>query len=251
METNSIFETALRELHNLALESASMEGQNFTIISYMSIYRRSEKSSTIPSVLTPSMCLVLSGTKRINIGTEVIDYSVGEYLASVIDVPVSGQVLEASHKMPYIGIRIDFTNDKIADVALRSKVGIKPQQKKGTLNAGAFVGKADIGLLHILIHMLKLNNSKKEQPFLYDLYMQELIYNLLSSSYGHFLTQQVQLFQQATGIGQAITWIKENFEKSLTIEELAKRNNMSSSSLHHKFKAIVTIGPKTTEVVGS
>lgn len=241
MSTSHSFQKALADLHALAIMMAPQEGQNLTAIPSMSIYRRSAENPLIPSVLTPSMCLVLHGAKRINIGTEVIDYRAGEYLASVIDMPVSGQVLEASKEAPYIGIRIDFTSDEIADVALRSKLDVEPQT--GTLSPGAFVGKADIDLLHIMGRMLNLATKSKEQPFLSELYMQELIYNLLQSKYGCFLTQQIQLFQQAAGVGKAITWINKNYAQTFTVDELAKDNNMSTSSLHHKFKAITTMGP--------
>lgn len=241
MNSNQRFKDTLGDLHSLAVDSAPHEGQNSTAIPAMSIYRRSVENPLIPSVLTPSMCLVLSGAKRINIGAEVIDYGAGEYLASVIDMPVSGHVLKASKEQPYIGIRIDFTSEEIMDVALRAKLEIEPQT--GELNKGAFVGTADLDLLLILMRMLQLSEQSKEQPFLYELYMQELLYNLLSSRFGFFLTQQVQLFQQATGIGHVISWITKHFAQPFSIEDLAKENNMSPSSLHHKFKAITTMGP--------
>lgn len=59
----------------------------------------------------------------------------------------------------------------------------------------------------------------------------------MSGDYGHFF------FQQAEGVGKAITWIKENYVRSFTVEELAAANHMSVSGLHHKFKAITTMGP--------
>ncbi len=55
--------------------------------------------------------------------------------------------------------------------------------------------------------------------------------------------QQAIFDQQSDGIGKAIDWIKENFSRSFTVEELAKSSSMSVSGLHHKFKAITTMGP--------
>lgn len=49
--------------------------------------------------------------------------------------------------------------------------------------------------------------------------------------------------QQAEGIGKVIAWIKDDYSRSFTVEELAKVNNLSVSGLHHKFKAITTMGP--------
>jgi AraC-like DNA-binding protein len=59
----------------------------------------------------------------------------------------------------------------------------------------------------------------------------------------HLFCQQVLFDQQADGVGKAIAWIKEHYARSFTVEELAQSTNMSVSGLHHKFKAITTMGP--------
>jgi AraC-like DNA-binding protein len=48
---------------------------------------------------------------------------------------------------------------------------------------------------------------------------------------------------QADGVGRAIAWIREQYARPFTVEELATSNNMSVSGLHHQFKAITTMGP--------
>src|SRR5258708_37386970 len=88
-----------------------------------------------------------------------------------------------------------------------------------------------------------LNDKPKEAPFLSALIKREMIYILLSGDYGHLFFQQVFFDQQADGVGKAIAWIKENYARSFTVEELAKSSNLSVSGLHHKFKAITTLGP--------
>src|SRR5512141_3203054 len=47
-------------------------------------------------ILAPSMCLNLQGRKKVLIGTSVTQYGVGGYLLSTVDMPLSGQVIEAS-----------------------------------------------------------------------------------------------------------------------------------------------------------
>lgn len=44
-------------------------------------------------------------------------------------------------------------------------------------------------------------------------------------------------------MGEAISWIKENYAEPLVIDELAKRVGMSASSLHHRFKALTIMSP--------
>lgn len=217
------------------------EGSTPTIIPYLSITRRSHPMPMSPGVLTPAFCLILQGRKKLHLGQDIIYYHAGDYLASVIDIPASGQVIGATEKSPYIGLRIDFTTEEIVSVVMEAQINVKPKDKR--LNAGAFVGKSDADLLESLVRLLKLIDKPKEARFLSTLIKREMIYHLLSGDYGHLFFQQVLFDQQAVGVGKAIAWIKENYSRSFTVEELAKANSMSVSGLHHKFKAVTTMGP--------
>lgn len=70
-----------------------------------------------------------------------------------------------------------------------------------------------------------------------------MIFNLLSGDFGHLFLQKALFDQRADGVGKSIQWIIENYTRSFTVEELAKSFNMSTSGLHHKFKAITSMGP--------
>ena len=66
---------------------------------------------------------------------------------------------------------------------------------------------------------------------------------MISGDYGHLFFQQVFFDQKSDGVGKAIAWLKENYSRSFTADELAKVCNMSVSGLHHKFKIITRMGP--------
>lgn len=217
------------------------EGITPTPIPYLSITRRSHPLPMTPGVLTPAFCLILQGRKKLHLGQDIIYYQGGDYLVSVIDIPASGQIVDATEKSPYIGLRIDFTTEEIASVVMEAEIHVKLKDKK--LNAGAFVGKTDAKLLDSLVRLLKLVDKPQDAHFLSTLIKREMIYYLLSGDYGHLFFQQVLFDQQSVGVGKAIAWIKANYARSFTVEELAKANNMSVSGLHHKFKAVTTMGP--------
>jgi AraC-like DNA-binding protein len=217
------------------------EGRTQTIIPFLSIVRHSHQTAMIPSVLTPSFCLILQGTKKLHLGQDILYYHAGDYLASVIDIPASAQIIDATREVPYLGLRIDFTTNEIASVVMEAEIKVKPQAKK--LNVGAFLGKSDANLLDACIRLLKLLDAPNEARFLSALIKREMIFHVLSGDYGHLFFQQVLFDQQADGVGKAIAWIKENYARSFTVEELAQSTNMSVSGLHHKFKAITTMGP--------
>jgi AraC-like DNA-binding protein len=231
----------LKKLHIMTEDIAISEGRNVTTVPFLSVYRRGAENPLTRSVLAPSLCLVINGAKRLYIGADIFDYMPGDFLVSVIDIPVSGQVARATEESPYIGLNVDFTIDEIASVAIESKSGLQADKKP--LMVGAFIGKSNVAILEIFARLLDLNRRPQYAAFLSTLYKQELIYALLSGEYGHVFSKYIMIGQQANGIGNAVAWIKENLSAPFTAESLAKANGMSVSALQHGFKTVTTIGP--------
>ena len=90
------------------------EGRIKTIIPFLTIVRNTQQTPPIPSVLTPSFCLILQGTKRLQFAQDIVDCQPGNFLASVINMPTSAQVMGASRLSPYMGLRMDLTTKEIA-----------------------------------------------------------------------------------------------------------------------------------------
>ena len=231
----------LERLFSLSTNIAVNEGRNTTTVPFLSVYRRSaETPSACSSILTPSFCLVVNGVKRLFAGTDMIDYTSGEFLVSVIDIPVSGQVTCATTESPYIGLCVDFALDEMISVAMESKITLQADKK--LLSAGTFVGKADTAVIELFVRLLQLNNRSKKAAFLSTLYRRELLFELLSGDYGHLFARYIML-SRSSGIINAIAWIKENLNQSFTAESLAKTNGISVSALQHGFKILTKMGP--------
>jgi AraC-like DNA-binding protein len=179
--------------------------------------------------------------KILHLGQEIIRYYPGDYLASVIDIPALAQVASATEKSPYIGLCIEFSTQEVASVLIESGITVKPKDKK--LNAGAFIGRSDVGFLDCFVRLIKLTDKTESALYLASLIKREMIFNILSGDCGHLFFQQVLIDQQADGIGKAISWIVKNYSRAFSVEELARSSNMSVSGLQHKFKAVTTMGP--------
>lgn len=229
----------LQTLSKLALPYAKIEGQNSTGISYFEVLKSSSESPLRHGILQPSFCVVLQGNKKVLIGSEVFEYGPGTYVASLIDIPAAGQILNASPKSPYLGLRIEYTDEEITSVLMEAKLDLNHSKVK----PGAFIAKASDNVLETFIKLFNLLETPKDIPFLSQLLKKELIYHLLMSDAGHLFAQNLILSPSNLGLGKAINWIKDNFDQAFTIEELAKASNMSVSSLHHKFKAFASMGP--------
>ncbi|WP_308633879.1 AraC family transcriptional regulator [Paenibacillus silvisoli] len=235
--------TKLDQLLTMAASLHLAEGRTETSVPFFSLVRRSQPTAIVPGVLTPSFCLILQGAKKLHLGQDTIYYGPGDYLVSLIDIPASGQVVGATPQSPYIGLRIDLTAEEIASVMTDSGIGVKPIDSK--LGPGAYVGKSDEHLQLLFIRLLELRGKPEaEIRFLSSLIKREMIFRLLTGDHGHLFVQRVFMEQQDEGINKAIEWIKENYNRTFTIEEVAKSSKMSVSGLHHKFKAVTTMAPQ-------
>lgn len=239
-ESISINQKTLDKIVSMAGKFISSDGTVRTSIPFVSLMRSSRPTPLAHGVLTPSFCLLIQGKKTFHRGNEIVSYVAGDYLASVIDMPGAGQVVDASKDSPYIGIRVELTAKEMADVIMDAKITISAGDK---LKPAAFVGKSDAELLDLVIKMLRLLDNPKDATFLAGHLKREMIYRLLAGKYGHLFYQNAVIEQRVAGIGKAITWVKENFSEPLNVEKLAKSSNMSVSTLHHKFKAVTSMAP--------
>lgn len=227
------------QLIEMTRKITAEEGRTQTSAPFLSIVRRNGDTARNPGVLTPSFCLILQGAKRLYLGERIFDYGPGDYLASLLDIPASAQVVGASPDKPYIGLRIDFTTQEIASVVMEADI---PRPAPASPTTAAFVGKSDDDLLDVFRRLLQRVIQGRDDAFRFELLKKEMIYDLLSGDYGHLFLQKGLFDQRADGVAKAIQWITRNYARSFTVEELAKSCNMSVSGLHHKFKAITTMG---------
>ncbi|WP_138756500.1 AraC family transcriptional regulator [Paenibacillus sinopodophylli] len=235
-------QTKLDQILNMVDFLNLAEGRTETPVPFFSLVRRNRPTAIIPGVLTPSFCLILQGVKKLHLGQDTIYYGGGDYLVSLIDIPASGQVVGATRQSPYIGLRIDVTAEEIASVMTDTGISVKPFDRM--LGPGAYIGKSDEHLQLLFIRLLELRGkSEAEIRFLSSLIKREMIFRLLTGDYGHLFVQRVFMDQQNEGISRAIEWIKKNYNRTFTIEEVARSSKMSVSGLHHKFKAVTTMAP--------
>ncbi|KQW90308.1 hypothetical protein ASC94_18640 [Massilia sp. Root418] len=217
------------------------DGRLETAVPFLSLLRASQPTPVTRGVLKPSCCVILQGNKRVHLASEVLDYGPGQYLAVSVDLPASGQVVNATPALPYLLLNIEFEPAEIAAVVAEARIDLNDGAQPVR---GAFVGSTDASLQEALCKLVALLDAPpQEAVFLAVGIKREIIYRLLTGPHGRQLYQNVVLDQQDRGIGKAIAWLKERYNQPVRVEELAQATNMSVSTLHHRFKAVTTMGP--------
>ncbi len=232
--------TRLDHMIDIVQQYALDEQRVATSIPFLSLLRSSHPTPVTKGVLKPSCCVILQGHKRVILADEVLDYGPGEYLAVSVDMPASGHIINATPDKPYLLLNIELDPQEIAAIVLEAKVSIDSQQPE----RGAFIGRTDDALQEALYQLVRLLRAPAaEAAFLAVGLKREIIYRMLAGPDGRHLYQNIVLDQQDRGISKAIAWLKDHYDQPVKVEDLAQATHMSVSSLHHRFKAVTTMGP--------
>lgn len=232
----ALFEEAqAAELVRLTDEFARSEGASATAIPFLSLLRASKPTALRSGILEPSLCLVVRGEKRLLIGKEAHRYGAGHYVSSAIEFPTSGHIIAA----PYLAVRIVLDPREMAQVVIDS--GIDLATVAGSRKPAVCVAKADVPLVGCIVRLLGLLEEPRDVAFVADAVKRELTFRLLQSPGGPLIYRSVR--PGNLGVGRAIDWLRQHFDRPMDIDALARQSHMSISALRHEFKAATALAP--------
>jgi AraC-like DNA-binding protein len=105
------------------------------------------------------------------------------------------------------------------------------------------VSPLDAGLLDATVRLIKVLNTPSEARFLAPLIKREIIYRLLCGPQRGRVAQIAALGSSTHRIAEALDWLRNDFNRPLRIEEMARELGMSPSGFHHHFKALTAMSP--------
>lgn len=78
------------------------DGKNTTPISYIDVYRYTQKEMLLPDILNPYLFFVVQGNMRLHSIDGIFEYKSGPYLISAIDSPRKAEILSDLQTYPFI-----------------------------------------------------------------------------------------------------------------------------------------------------
>ncbi|MFF2876019.1 AraC family transcriptional regulator N-terminal domain-containing protein [Gottfriedia sp. NPDC057991] len=230
----------LSELIQIIDLNTSHEGVNETSINSLFFIRESNITDPKYRVYKPSLCIVVSGVKELLLGNERFKYGPGNFLVASVDLPVTGQVIEATPNTPYLALKLEFNPNQILEILTDTEISTN---SKENAKRAIYVNELERSILDAVIRLVRLLDSPEDIPILAPIFIKEILYRVLRGQNGSIL-QQIAIEGSTTNrIREVIEQIKANFYKSLRIEELAEIANMSVSSLHRHFKDVTAMSP--------
>ena len=234
-------EAALAEMVALiARFTAAAQGANETAVPGLTLFRATAPSGMHHGMQNPCVCVIAQGAKRVLLGEDVYRYDRARYLAASMNLPISGQVVEASAEKPYLSMKLDVAPQEIAALILEAKL---PEAAETAPARGMFVSRVDTSLIEAFVRLLRLLDAPEDIAALAAPARREILYRMLKGAEGHRLRQIAASSAHATRIAKAIEWLRQNYTRTLRIEELAGQASMSTSSFHEHFRAVTAMSP--------
>lgn len=191
-----------------------------------------------PEIYQPMASLILQGEKRLVVGSQVLRYTAGHTFIASINIPVVGEIVQASATAPYLAVRLNFDRSVVADL-LREAQGLAelPQERSFC------VGQASEDLMDAWLRMLRLMERHDEVAVMAPLLEREILFRLLRGPQGAVLRQVASIDGRFSRIRKALDWITANYSTALRVADLADLASMSPSSFHRGFRASTGMSP--------
>lgn len=226
------------ELVSLMERYAGGEGLNQTPIGGVQVFRAVTPQAPLPTVYTPSLCLVVQGRKSVMVGKVIHRYAAGHYLAVSVDLPVIGHVIEASAAKPYLSLQIAIDPQTVSELMAQM-----PAADPGHPMRGLFVGRADEALADCFVRLMRLNASAGDIAVLAPLVLREIHYRLLCGPNGAAIARRAVKGSVMQRLARAIGTLKRDFAEPINMEALAAAVHMSPSAFYQHFRDVTAMSP--------
>ena len=164
--------------------------------------RQSTCALRVHSVGEPSFCVIAQGSKEILLGDAIFRYDPAHYLISTMELPLIGEVVEASTRYPYLSFRLVLDPSVVTSVMVES--GIVQTRGEGTGVNAVDVSPLDANLLDATLRLVRLIDTPREYRALSPLVIREIVYRLLTGAQGNRMRHLATFGGQAHRMVRAV-----------------------------------------------
>src|SRR5271170_388280 len=172
------------ELARKIAARANAEGDTFTEIPGLMLYRRSAPTACTSAAYEPSLVVFVQGQKRINVGKTTYLCDGSNFLLTSVDLPVVSQVTAASQEEPLLGLVLKLEMPAVREILSQQEFHLRGEPSDAR---GMAVGVTSLELLDACTRLVDLLDAPQDIPFLASLIQREIIYRLLRSPQGKHL----------------------------------------------------------------
>lgn len=223
-----------------AQSHANSDGLAFSSVPGLRMMQVTFPRGELHSIYKPLICLILQGAKRLTIGSELRVVSAGQSVIVSADLPVVGQIVEATPDAPYTAIAVELEMSLLREVT--AQAGETPEQRLADART-VFTEDTDDHVLGCVQRLMDLIQRPDAIPLLRPGLMLELHYWLLAGRHGADLRALAAPESHASRLAAAIAILREAFRERVPVERLARAAGMSVTAFHQHFKRMTSLTP--------
>lgn len=210
------------------------EGLTATALGGLSVLRAPTTTQPLGDMLRPTLAVVAAGAKQTTLNGRSFTYGAGQFLVASVDLPVTGRITHA----PFLAVVFELRPDKIAELLLDTH-----PITTGDAPVGVGVSDASPALVDALARLLALLDAPEDVGALAAGIEREILWRLLTGPQGATVRQIGLADSHLAHLARAIRWIRDHYDETLRVEDLAALATMSVSSFHRHFRAVTSMTP--------
>lgn len=216
------------------------EGSHETAIGGLLLTRYSTTEVPRTSVNQAVFCVVAQGSKSTLLNDQRFVYDPDKYLLVSLDLPLVGQIEQASRAKPFLGLSLVLDLEEIGSLL---RVTDLPREVAPPLRPGLMVGSMDDDLMDAVVRLTELLRKPAQIAVLAPLIRREIFYKLLLNEQGGLLRRIAADSGKVQRVAAGLAWLKRNLDRPIRMEELAREMRMSPSAMHSWFRAVTSMSP--------
>jgi AraC-like DNA-binding protein len=238
--TGGRLETLRQELARRIAQCTAGEERVATAVPGLFLVRCPQPTAPIPVCYEPSLALVAQGSKQLELPGRTLVYGATRFLITSLDMPVLSRVVEASPERPYLCMLLRLEMPLVRELLAQGEIpAVAPPADADAMA----VGEATEELLDACIRLVALLERPADIPFLAGLLEREIIYRILQTPAGARLREIATLGTHGQRIGRVIDWLRRNYDRPVSVEDLARMAAMGVSTFHRYFRQLTSMSP--------
>ena len=233
---NNIFNMC-EKLKNKILKLLPEQGDYNTKINNFLIGRRDNENKIENCFYKPMITFILQGNKNCIISNKTYTCNEGQFMIVGVDLPSGTFLTNVSKNRPLLAVSLIIDWNIVAE--LSNKIKIEKQHFCDCLS----ITNITDDLYDAFLRLVDMVEKNKQDDIITKLIIQEIYYMILTSPIGYKLIDLNTLGTNNNKISKAILTIKNNFNKKLNIEDIAKSVNMTATTFYRNFKSITGFSP--------
>ena len=216
------------------------DGSHATAIPGFYLTRSSTAEAPRNSLTQAVMCVVAQGAKSVVMNGKHYIYDSSRYLLVSMDLPLVGQIEEATPARPFLGCSMVLDFEEIAGLLMETKM---QRRHNEPVRPGLIVGKLDDDLLDAVTRLARLTQHPEQVKVIGPLIRREIYFRLLLSEHSGLLQRMVAENGKVKRIAVGLSWLRQNATRPIRMDELARELHMSPSTMHAWFRSVTSMSP--------